>query len=217
MNCEPVEVCKIVIEKTLDFLDVPMVRYRIEYPRFWQPQYQEGLDEINEYYRARAKELQRKYETELFQEAVGQYDDSKKNGYPFHMYEAISTYEITYNGNCLLSLFSDEYVYSGGAHGNTVRTSETWDIRDGSRINLFQFSSDPAAFQSRILENIKAQIAQQAEGGESTFFDNYAQLVVENFNPKSFYVTPEGIVIYYQQYDIAPYSSGMPQFLIPMR
>ncbi|MEA4987263.1 MAG: RsiV family protein, partial [Anaerovorax sp.] len=47
------------------------------------------------------------------------------------------------------------------------------------------------------------------------YFDDYETLVVETFNPKNFYCTPEGVVVYYLQYDIAPYSSGIREFLIP--
>ncbi|MFU2363539.1 MAG: RsiV family protein, partial [Clostridiales bacterium] len=37
---------------------------------------------------------------------------------------------------------------------------------------------------------------------------------METINFDSYYLTPKGIVIYFQQYDIAPYSSGLPEFLI---
>lgn len=30
-------------------------------------------------------------------------------------------------------------------------------------------------------------------------------------------MTPDGIVIYFQQYDIAPYSSGLPEFELHFR
>jgi hypothetical protein len=41
------------------------------------------------------------------------------------------------------------------------------------------------------------------------------QLVNENLKVNNFYLTKEGVVIYFQQYDIAPYSSGLPTFVIP--
>jgi len=47
------------------------------------------------------------------------------------------------------------------------------------------------------------------------YFDDYEKNVANYFNPKSFYLVPDGIVIYFQQYEIAPYASGIPQFTIP--
>ena len=46
-------------------------------------------------------------------------------------------------------------------------------------------------------------------------FDDYPELLRSTFQAGNFYLTPEGIVIYYQQYDIAPYSSGITEFLLP--
>ena len=39
-------------------------------------------------------------------------------------------------------------------------------------------------------------------------------MVIDNFNPKSFFITNKGVSVYYQQYDIAPYSSGIRVFEI---
>ncbi len=132
------------------------------------------------------------------------------------MYDAVSTYEITYNRDGMLSLYHDDYVFSGGAHGGTVRGSETWDIKDGCRIYLYQFAGDPSAFRSEILGSIQGQIALQAEKGDSMYFEDYPQLISEHFNPENFYLTPDGLVIYYQQYEIAPYAAGIPEFTIAL-
>lgn len=214
MNQELAEECKILIKKSIKYNNETVLHYKIEYPRFWNPFRQEALDVINAWYRAQAKELQRKYETELYREAVEQYDYSMENRFPFHMFEAVSAYEVTKNENDILSLYYDHYTYTGGAHGNTVRASETWNTEDGSRIGLYSFTDDPVRYQTEILENIRAQIASQIESGEGMYFDDYSTLIVEYFNPKSFYLTPQETVVYYQQYEIAPYASGIPEFLI---
>lgn len=44
------------------------------------------------------------------------------------------------------------------------------------------------------------------------YFDNTCNLVLDTFNPKSFYLLKDRVVIYFQQYDIAPYSSGIRTF-----
>lgn len=216
MNMENVEVCKIIIEKYLKYKDEPVLHYRIEYPRFWNPQHQEELDLINKWYRTQVKELQKKYETELYREAAEQYEYSMVNQFPFHMFEAVSAYEVTNLENDVLSLYYDHYTYSGGAHGNTVRNSQTWNIEDGSRLGLYRFTGQPLRSYTEILENIRTQIEKQMEADESMYFDDYPTLIVEYFNPGSFYLTPDGIVIYYQQYEVAPYASGIPEFLIQL-
>jgi hypothetical protein len=59
-------------------------------------------------------------------------------------------------------------------------------------------------------------IAGRANTGKSSYiYDDYKPLIIKNFDKSSFYLSPEGITIYYQQYDIAPYSSGIAEFTIP--
>ena len=46
-------------------------------------------------------------------------------------------------------------------------------------------------------------------------FASGKRLQLEDFHPGNFFLVPDGIIIYYQQYDIAPYAAGIPEFLIP--
>lgn len=214
MTSEPVTVNKIVIESSMNYNDIPVLHYKIEYPQFRHPFYQNELNGINKWYQKQAEDLQNKYETELYREAVEQYEYSNANQFPFHMYDAVSVYEVTYNLVDMLSLYYDHYIYSGGAHGSTKRKSDTWDIINGCRVFLFKYTKDPALLRANILNKIRVQIALQIEKGENLYFEDYPLLIAEYFDPMSFYLTPNGLGIYYQQYEIAPYSSGIPEFII---
>lgn len=214
MNCEPVTVETLTLECTMKYKAVPVLNYKIEYPRFSHSEYQNALDQMNCWYQCRAADFQKEFETQNYRDASEQYDFSLKNNYPFPMHEAMVVFKITYNQECCLSLYQDEYIFSGGAHGNTVRTSETWNVMTGCLYTLYGNRNDAAELQKNILDQIDAQIKAHITKGENWYFDDYAKLVAETFNPKSFYVTPEGIVIYFQQYDIAPYSSGIQEFVV---
>ena len=66
-----------------------------------------------------------------------------------------------------------------------------------------------------ILQNINKQIEENIQSGNGQYFDNYCKLVLETFNPQNFYILSDSLfAIYFQQYDIAPYSSGIPVFEI---
>lgn len=97
-----------------------------------------------------------------------------------------------------------------GAHGNTIRSSQNWNLRTGRQLPLSYFYPNNPNYVLDILRSIIAQIKENPEN----YFDNYCELVLETFNLESFYVTPESIAIYFQQYDIAPYSTGIPVFNI---
>jgi hypothetical protein len=58
---------------------------------------------------------------------------------------------------------------------------------------------------------IEPEIAKNSD----IFFPNYSALIRSTFDKNNFYLAPDGLIIFYQQYDIAPYSSGIREFLLP--
>jgi hypothetical protein len=121
------------------------------------------------------------------------------------------TFNVTYTNSGLISLYFDKYEYTGGAHGTTERDSQTYNLLKYSLVRLNQVITCPPDFKNYILGEVRRQIEQD----KSVYFENYAELTAETFNPNNFYLTPQGVVVYYQQYDIAPYTSGIREFLIP--
>ncbi len=200
-----------VLQEELKADGVTVLTYQIEYPVFQGTQYQLSLMVINNYYKTRALEYQSYVRKELFPQAVEQYENAVENGFPVIPYEVITKFNVTYQYACILSLYTDKYEFTGGAHGNTIRSSQTWNLQGCRRLRLAELFGCGLNPKTYILEQAKKQIAKEPE----IYFENYEELLEETFNEKSFYCSPRGIVVYYQQYDIAPYSSGIREFLIP--
>ena len=87
----------------------------------------------------------------------------------------------------------------------------------GRQINLTEFFPGVQGFPECLFQRIEKQIEDRLKESPATFFEDYSQLLRNNFHAENFYITPAGLVIYYQQYDIAPYASGIPEFVIPFR
>ncbi|NLJ59164.1 MAG: DUF3298 and DUF4163 domain-containing protein, partial [Tissierellia bacterium] len=134
---------------------------------------------------------------------------------PFNIYNAYMVHEITYNENCFLSMYIDKYEYTGGAHGTTERSSYTWELWNGTNLSLRNFFKPGTDYRDFIIEEITRQADRNNRQDPYLYFDDYRSLIIKNFNEDSFYLTPEGITIYYQQYDIGPYVSGIIEFTIP--
>jgi len=200
-----------VIKNEMKYNGTVVLTYRIEYPQFRSLINQTVLGPINLYYMEMAMRYQQVCETELYNMAVQQYRQSIENNFPFHAYEALMVYKITLIHSCVISLYQDKYQYTGGAHGSTVRSSQTWLTTRGSMLRLRQLYTCPMDYQEYIFNEIIKEIQKDP----SIYFDDYENLVKQTFNPRQFYCTPEGVVIYYQQYDIAPYASGIREFLLP--
>lgn len=150
----------------------------------------------------------------LYKQAIKGYYDSRINDYPFRSYSAYMEYTVTYNENCFLSLYFDEYEFTGGAHGSTLRSSDTWELCYGTRLPLSIFFRSSTDFKHLLIDEMISQ-AEHIQQSQHIYFDDYKLLIIKNFNEDNFYLTPSGITIYYQQYDIAPYSTGIVEFIIP--
>ena len=205
-----------VAEKQLYYKGEVILKYTIKYPEITQSQYDIGKQRFNHVNRQEALKLKEFAEGDLYNQAKETYDYNKKSGYPIMVYELYRDTTITYNNDKLISLYFDDYTFTGGAHGSTVRSSQTWDLENAYQIPLQAFFRKNPNYQIDIVKEINTQISKQNEDGTGEYFSNYCSLILDTINFDSYYLTQKGIMIYFQQYDIAPYSSGLPEFLIKL-
>ena len=191
------------------------MKYTIKYPKFISEKYQALTNKLNSLYRTKAVMYERSNIMNLYQMAMVEYEYSIANNFPVRQFEAYVDYMITYNQNCYLSLYFDQYEYAGGAHGLTVRYSDTWNLPKSKRIELSEMFPHRPNYREFIIQSINKQIENEIANGNTMYFEDYPKLVNENFKVNNFYLTKEGLVIYFQEYDIAPYASGIPTFVIP--
>lgn len=199
----------------LQFDGAVVLTYDIAYPQFSSRQFAGAVRAINLFYQQKAKVMERNSIKKLYPAAVQQYLFNRKNGYPSMQYQMVLACTVAYTADCTISLYFDAYTYQGGANGITVRTSDTWDLRIGRRRPLASFFPRGTDVQAMLTAGAVAQI--EAQEDEEAFFDDYQESVQEFFDPANFYVTPDGLVLYYQVYDIAPHAAGIPEFLFPYR
>ena len=200
---------KNVIKNELSYKGSTIVTYEIEYPQIFSRFY--DTSSFNSLNLNKALELENYAKTTLFSDSKAQYDYNVSNGYPIMVYELVFKYTVTYNLEPVISLYQDEYTFTGGAHGSTIRTSQNWNLECDRQFSLDDVYICQPNYMLYILREINRQIQ---ERGSNLFFDNYCSLVLDTINPRQFYLTPSSVVIYFQQYDIAPYSTGIPTFEI---
>ena len=201
-----------ILQKEMKYENTVVLKYHIEYSEIvmvWQ-QNRNGIKKFNDYNLKMALQTQQKAENELYKEAIELYKYNKENGYPQMMYELYREYQITLNQENAVSMYIDEYIFSGGAHGTTTRTSQTWNLMLGKMVELYELYPNEPYFLLDILRKINREISENIE----IYFADPYPLVVEYFNPDSYYIDNGKVVIYFQQYDIAPYSSGIIEFTL---
>ena len=195
--------------------NIVLVTLDITYPEIYLRHSEETEDRINRQYSLQALEFYSHAATTLVKDAQQEYEDSIKNGFPFRPYDAVMKYTVTLNANCHLSTYFDKYEYTGGAHGNTIRVSDNWDLQTGRYIELEDLFRSGENYREMIIAEIIKIAEKEMADDPYIFFDDYKKLIVEYFNEESFNLNPKTLSIYYQQYDIGPYVSGIVVFEIP--
>ena len=140
------------------------------------------------------------------------FKESKKHSFQFIPYEAIAIYETTFKNSKILSIPITFYTYTGGAHGNTIKEPYNFDLSTGNKIRLNNIFKENFDYKPLLKEYIKSTIEEDPD----IFFDDAMSVIDKLDNNQKFYITNENLVVYYDLYEIAPYSSGIIEFKIPL-
>jgi hypothetical protein len=203
------------LKRDMYYKDHLILTYTINYPQFISDQFKGFLKKLNIYYKTDARLFEKFHVMKLYQMAIDDYEYAVANNFPVRKYEVLVEYTVTYNQNCAISLYIDRYEYTGGAHGITHRDSNNWDIKKGKKINLEDIFPKIKNYREYVINEINKQIENNMQTENNMYFEDYTSLVRENFQIQNFYLVPEGVVVYFQLYEIAPYVSGIPTFILP--
>ena len=194
---------KKIIKNELEYKGAVILKYEIEYPQVYSIHY--DTKKFNDFNLSKVIKLENY--------AKNTYDYNVSQGFPVMIYELVLKTYVTYNQEPFLSLYQDEYTFTGSAHGSTIRTSQNWNFEYGFQISLSDIFYDNPNYILCILKDINKQIS---EKGADNYFDDYCSLILDTFNLSQFYLNPYSVIVYFQQYDIAPYSSGIPTFEVSL-
>lgn len=184
------------------------------YPEIGLPLNRQAQARINARLRSQVADFSRYVAGTLYRQAVREYRNAREHGYPFRPFEAVLEYEVTLNRDCLLSSFHDRYEFTGGAHGTTVRASDTFSLGSGRRFLLSHFFAPGQNYRRLIVSQILRQAEENMRQNPGVYFEDYRQRILRYFNPENYFLTPDGAAVYYQLYEIAPYASGIVTFVV---
>lgn len=127
-------------------------------------------------------------------------------------YELMIKYEVL-NNKDLLTIVETNYEYMGGAHGSAYKVYYNIDTRNNTLLGLKDLFVDSCDYKEIINQYIKNEIDLSIQREEYKYFEGGFTSISDY---QSFYINNQSIVICFGQYEIAPYSSGMPEFELPM-
>ncbi len=112
--------------------------------------------------------------------------------------------------NNLLTISMSGYdYYAGAAHGMPLQNYHFIDITTGEFYELKDLFKKGSDYKTPINEFISKKIKEDIATGESMFFE---ELFTSISDAQYFYLTEDGLTIYFYPYDIAAYAAGFPEF-----
>lgn len=203
------------IESLLYRENKAVLELKISYPQIMGQLSQKSEYRFNHYYRTQARNLNRRARTELYRRAADDARLATDEEYDFTLHSFIRTFSAPRTEPRYTSVVFDQYQFSGGAHGFTVRTAETWDLSVGKRIPLSSFFLPQTAYKKLIIKYIRNQIEEQKKREEISFFEDPLRNALIHFNESNFYLTNNGISVFYPLYTLAPYHEGILAYNVP--
>ena len=203
------------IESLLYRENKPILELKISYPQIMGPLSKQAEFHFNDYYRKQSRQINLYARTKLHRRASEECRSADEKEYDFTMHSHIRTFSVPRLDPRYTSIILDQYHYEGRLHGMTQRTGNTWDLSRGVVVPLSYFFRKNAAYRGRIMDYICNQIKQQKEGGEIPFFENPLRIAKTFFQEANYYLSNDGIILYYPLYTLAPYCAGILSYKIP--
>ena len=170
---------------------------------------------IRRYYQLQCRSFLRYCETYLLPAAAEEYRAALAASLPLPHFRAELTYQVTYNEGGLWSLYTQSREQGPGGQTALLRRGDTWDLASGYPVALSALFPRRSGWRRRLLEAVEAEAAQRTAAGVSQYHEGVRRRLRQYFNPQNFYLTGEGLAVFYPMYAIAPAMEGIPVFTIP--
>lgn len=200
-------------ERVMKSDGLPVLSLSIRRPSFPD----EGkLGRVDRYFAQMAQTWQERWETVLYPRACQALADARSSSRPFSPWRAELDYTVTLWRPPLLSLRLDATETTVSSKPLLQRMGETWDCASGYPRPLRSFFPPKAPrWRAGLLGSLKGQAEQRLASGESLLDPDCTRVMVRAFAPERFYLTEEGLAVFYPMYILGPYAEGIPVFTLP--
>ena len=149
---------------------------------------------------------------------AGEIEDEARNAYMLSP-EFFTPYSYNVNIDELFEcdkavmLIVNDSTFMGGAHAVNSTYTVCLDLKTGNSLELNDIAINLDALITAVEQNIIEQI--QGSNIKNELFSDYADHIRDGIDNRFWYLSDEGLTIIYNEYILAPYSSGIFQFTVP--
>lgn len=179
--------------------------YCVESALIEEKEHPELSNGISEYFKENQESLKRiadEYAVES-EEIQKDLDEYEREGYLYTLTQEISQYR---SDDKVLSLELNRFDFRGGAHGSYMFNGATFDTKTGKELLLTDIIKDQEGFKKTAVDYIIKSV--ETSVGEE-LFPEYKETIESTLENVQWVLSDYGLKIYYQEYEIAPYTAGV--------
>ena len=165
------------------------------------------------YYQLQSRAYLKYCQRDLLPQAAAACQAALEVSAPLPLFRAELTYQITFHDSHFLSLYTQS-AESDGQYTRYLRRGDTWDLGSGYPVPLSDFFPPHSPWKRQILEQAAEEIQKQEAAGIAQYHAHRWQELRRRFNPQNYYLTPEGLTVFFPMYAIAPAAERIPTFLL---
>lgn len=181
----------------------------VQYPQITAP----GFDTLNAKLKEEGEDTLRQLKETaevISQQLATESADIDTSSFPWRLE---TTFETEYVSQDIVSFVMILNEYTGGAHGNQVSASFNYDVAGNKVLGWEDLFIPDSNYLALVADYVKNQIQWQGINDDTNWISDGASATPMNY--KTFSITPKGILVTFDPYQVAAYAFGMPQVLVP--
>ena len=176
----------------------------------------ESLPQIHSYYQTLWEDWKAIYELSR-EDAIRYKADMESMGLEFIPWTVEIQFDVLRNDGVTLSVLRQVYENLGGAHPMISYQAETFDVASQGRLllgDLFSVAED--AYSARLQDMILAQMDQKETETGVLYYESAREQLMTLHDPLDFALTEDCLLIFYNEYALAPHAAGPQHFYLPL-
>lgn len=176
----------------------------------------ESLPQIHSYYQTLWEDLKAIYGLNR-EDAIRHKADMESMGLEFIPWTVEIQFDVLRNDGKTLSVLREIYENLGGAHPMITYQAETFNVASQGRLllgDLFSVAED--AYSARLQDMILTQMDQKETETGVLYYDFAREQLMTLHDPLDFALTEDCLLIFYNEYALAPHAAGPQHFYLPL-
>lgn len=201
-------------ERQWTWEDVPVLVMSLSLPGFAPAPPDRRVRRMERYYRAFARYYERYCQRFLYPPAAEAFRAAQAQSRPFSPWTARVRCRTTLRSETLWSVALEIEERERPDRALRRRLCDSWDLRSGYPLSLGELFEGAPFFRRALLQRARGELLRRQERGEPLRQDWKRRLRTE-FSGERFYLTAEGLYLYYPMYALGPEALGLPSFFLP--